>query len=55
MSVLDYKHKFNELMRYAPEVVPIEVDKCQKFLECLWPDVISAVTASTYPAMGKLS
>lgn len=40
MLVLYCEHKFNELMRYACEVVSIEADKCQNFLDGLWPKIM---------------
>lgn len=35
MSVLEYEHKFNELSRFAPELVPTEEEKCKRFEEGL--------------------
>ncbi|KAI5348128.1 hypothetical protein L3X38_001015 [Prunus dulcis] len=55
MSVLEYEHKFNELSRFAPELVTTEEDKCTRFEEGLWLDIQAVVTATTYPSMRALT
>ncbi|KAI5335809.1 hypothetical protein L3X38_025943 [Prunus dulcis] len=43
MSVLEYKHKFNELSRFAPELVPNEEEKFMaQAVDC----VLQALTLS---------
>ncbi|KAI5327427.1 hypothetical protein L3X38_026823 [Prunus dulcis] len=55
MSVLEYEHKFNELSRFAPELVTTEEDKCTRFEEGLWLDIQAVVTTNTYPTMRALA
>ncbi|BBN69753.1 hypothetical protein Prudu_1155S000100, partial [Prunus dulcis] len=55
MSVLEYEHKFNELSRFAPELVTTEEDRCTRFEEGLWLDIQAVVTANTYPTMRALA
>lgn len=55
MSVLEYEHKFNELSRFAPELIPTEEEKCRRFEEGLWLDIQAVVTATTYPTMKALA
>ncbi|CAL9001523.1 unnamed protein product [Prunus brigantina] len=55
MSVFEYEHKFNELSRFAPELVTTEEDKCTRFKEGLWVDIQAVVTATTYPTMRALA
>ncbi|KAI5338450.1 hypothetical protein L3X38_017721 [Prunus dulcis] len=55
MSVLEYEHKFNELSRFAPELIPTEEDKRRCFEEGLWLDIQAVVTATTYPTMRALA
>lgn len=51
MSVLEYEYKFNELLRFTPEVIPTKADMCQRFEEGLWLDIQVVVTVTTYPSM----
>ncbi|KAI5348622.1 hypothetical protein L3X38_001509 [Prunus dulcis] len=55
MSVMEYEHKFNELSRFAPELVATEEDRCRRFEEGLWWDIQAVVTANTYPNMRALA
>ncbi|KAL6286303.1 hypothetical protein ACE6H2_010693 [Prunus campanulata] len=55
MSVLEYEHKFNELSRFAPELVATEEERCRRFEEGLWLDIQAVVTATTYPNMRALA
>ncbi|CAL2246803.1 unnamed protein product [Prunus armeniaca] len=55
MSILEYKHKFNELSRFAPELITTEEDKCTRFEEGMWLDIQAVVTATTYPTMRALA
>ncbi|CAL2238354.1 unnamed protein product [Prunus armeniaca] len=55
MSVFEYEHKFNELPRFAPELVTTEEDKCIRFEEGMWLDIQAVVTATTYPTMRALA
>ncbi|CAL2263109.1 unnamed protein product [Prunus armeniaca] len=55
MSMLEYEHKFNELSRFAPELVTTKEDKCKRFEEGLWLDIQAVVTATTYPTMRALA
>ncbi|CAL2228613.1 unnamed protein product [Prunus armeniaca] len=55
MSVFEYEHKFNELSRFAHELVTIKEDKCTRFEEGLWLDIQAVVTATTYPTMRALA
>ncbi|CAL2244317.1 unnamed protein product [Prunus armeniaca] len=55
MSVFEYEHKFNELSRFAPELVTTEAEKCLRFEEGLWLDIQAVVTATTYPTMRTLA
>ncbi|BFG21128.1 hypothetical protein CerSpe_074020 [Prunus speciosa] len=54
MSVVEYEHKFNELSRFAPELIPNEEEKCRHFEEGLWLDIQAVATANTYPSMRAL-
>lgn len=51
----EYEHKFNELSWFAPELIPIEEEKCRHFEKGLWLDIQAVVTATTYPSMRALS
>lgn len=42
MSVLEYKHKFNEISRFALELIPNKEEKCRRFEEGLWLDFSSS-------------
>ncbi|KAH0976489.1 hypothetical protein GBA52_026208 [Prunus armeniaca] len=55
MSMLEYEHKFNELSRFAPELISTEEEKCRRFKEGLWLDIQAVVTATTYPTMKALA
>ncbi|KAI5338891.1 hypothetical protein L3X38_018163 [Prunus dulcis] len=55
MSVMEYEHKFNELSRFAPELVATEEDRCGRFEEGLWWEIQAVVTANTYPNMRGLA
>ncbi|CAL2240061.1 unnamed protein product [Prunus armeniaca] len=55
MSVFEYEHKFNELSRFAPELVTTKEDKCTRFKEGLWLDIQAVVTATIYPTMRALA
>ncbi|CAL9012246.1 unnamed protein product, partial [Prunus brigantina] len=46
MSVPEYEHKFNELSRFAPELIPTEEEKCRHFEKGLWLDIQAAVDGS---------
>ncbi|BBN69128.1 cold shock domain protein 1 [Prunus dulcis] len=52
---MEYEHKFNELSRFAPELVATEEDRCRRFEEGLWWDIQAVVTANTYPNMRALA
>lgn len=51
----EYEYKFNALSRFAPELIPIEEEKCRHFEKGLWLDIQAVVTATTYPSMRALS
>ncbi|CAL8175394.1 unnamed protein product [Prunus armeniaca] len=55
MSVAEYEHKYNELSRFAPELVATEEDRCRRFEGGLWWDIQAVVTANTYPNMTALA
>ncbi|KAI5339250.1 hypothetical protein L3X38_018522 [Prunus dulcis] len=55
MSVMEYEHKFNELSRFAPELVATEEDRCRRFEEGLWWEIQAVVTANIYPNMRALA
>ncbi|KAI5338241.1 hypothetical protein L3X38_017512 [Prunus dulcis] len=55
MSVMEYEHKFNELSRFAPELVATEEDRCRRFEKGLWWEIRAVVTANTYPNMRALA
>lgn len=55
MSVAEYEHKFNELSRFAPELVATEEDRCRRFEGGLWWEIQVVVTANTYPTMRALA
>lgn len=55
MSVLEYEHKLNELLRYALGVVSTKADKCEKLIEGLWPIIQMVVTMTTYPMLRALA
>ncbi|KAI5339934.1 hypothetical protein L3X38_019208 [Prunus dulcis] len=55
MSVMKYEHKFNELSRFAPELVATEEDRRRRFEEGLWWEIQAVVTANTYPNMRALA
>ncbi|XP_034218951.1 uncharacterized protein LOC117630321 [Prunus dulcis] len=55
MSVMEYEHKFNELSRFAPELVATEEDRCRRFEKGLWWEIQAVVTANTYPNMRALA
>ncbi|ONI08707.1 hypothetical protein PRUPE_5G195800 [Prunus persica] len=55
MSMVEYEHKFNELSRFAPELVATEEDICRRFEEGLWWEIQAVVTANTYPNMRALA
>ncbi|CAL9004568.1 unnamed protein product [Prunus brigantina] len=55
MSVVEYEHKFNELSRFAPELVATEEDRRRRFEGGLWWEIQVVVTANTYPNMKALA
>ncbi|CAL8992829.1 unnamed protein product, partial [Prunus brigantina] len=55
MSVAEYERKFNELSRFAPELVATEEDRCRRFEGGLWWEIQVVVTANTYPTMRALA
>ncbi|CAL9018653.1 unnamed protein product, partial [Prunus brigantina] len=55
MSMLEYEHKFNELSRFAPELIPTKEEKCRRFEEGLWLDIQAVVIATTYSTMRALT
>ncbi|CAL8164633.1 unnamed protein product [Prunus armeniaca] len=55
MLVVEYEHKFNELSRFAPELVATEEDRCRRFEGGLWWEIQAVVTANTYPNMRALA
>ncbi|CAL8135565.1 unnamed protein product [Prunus armeniaca] len=55
MSVFEYEHKFNELSRFAPELIPTEEEKCRRFEKGLRLDIQAVITATTYPTMKALA
>ncbi|CAL8163123.1 unnamed protein product [Prunus armeniaca] len=42
-------------LRFAPELVTTEEDKCTRFEEGLWLDIQAVVTATTYPTIRALA
>ncbi|CAL8991574.1 unnamed protein product, partial [Prunus brigantina] len=55
MSVLEYTHKFNELSKFALELISTEEEKCRRFEEGLWLNIQAVVIANTYPTMRALA
>ncbi|KAI5350333.1 hypothetical protein L3X38_003224 [Prunus dulcis] len=55
MSVVAYEHTFNELSRFAPELVATEDDRCRQFEEGLCWKIQVVVTANTYPNMRAMA
>ncbi len=39
LSVLEYEHKFNQLVRYAPQYHGLEELKAKRFIKGLRPDI----------------
>ena len=55
MSLLEYEHKFIELLRFAPEAVATEAEKCSRFAGGLRPDIQAVVATTVYPTMRALA
>lgn len=55
MTILEYKHKFNELSRFDIELVPNEAEKCRQVKEGLWMTIQTMIAVNTYLTMRALT
>lgn len=55
MTVFEYEQKFNELSRFAPDMVATEEERCMRFENGLWLDIQGKVTTTPYSTMRALA